>query len=75
MTKPKFLLIENNEDLVRDVESNAILNADITSLQNYKKNRKKQKQMNAKLEEIEGMKKDINDIKSLLLKIIERDKN
>lgn len=75
MTKPKFLLIENNEDLVRDVESNAILNADLTSLQNYKKNRKKQKQMNAKLEEIEGMKKDINDIKSLLLKIIERDKN
>lgn len=75
MTKPKFLLIEDNEDLVRDVESNAILNADLTSLQNYKKNRKKQKQMNAKLEEIESMKKDINDIKSLLLKIIERDKN
>lgn len=75
MTKPKFLLIEDNEDLVRDVESNAVLNTDFTSLQNYKRSRKKQKKMNATLEEIEGMKKDINDIKSLLLKIIERDKN
>jgi len=64
MTKYK---IKDNETLVRDAESNAVLNTDLTSLEKYRMRREIE---NNREREIQKMRDDINDIKSLLTQLI-----
>ena len=65
MTKLK---IENHDELVRDVETQAVLNTDLSSLQSYKKRRDIQKQKDAEMVEI---KEEISELKELLQKLLE----
>jgi|SaaInl3SG_22_DNA_1037383.scaffolds.fasta_scaffold38244_2 hypothetical protein len=59
--------IVDNEDLVRDVETKAVLNTDLTSLDRYRMRREIEKN---KQSEINQMKQEINEIKSMLHKLI-----
>ena len=58
--------IENNENLVRDKETSAVLNTNNNALQAYKKRREKEM-------EIEQLKDDVSEIKSLLKQLLNKE--
>ena len=64
MTKYK---IKDNENLVRDAETNAVLNTDLTALERYRMRRDVEKSRD---KELQNLRDDINDIKSLLTQLI-----
>ena len=69
MNSKKYIQVEGNSGLVRDRETGAILNANVTEIQKarLKKNREKQQEL-----EIQELKKDVSEIKVLLTKLIEK---
>ena len=69
MDSKKYIQVEGNSGLVRDRETGAILNANVTEIQKarLKKNREKQQEL-----EIQELKKDVSEIKVLLTKLIEK---
>jgi len=71
------LKIENVEGWVKDPASKAILNTDLSSLEQYKINRRKNMLINNMEEdltnvktELEELKTDIKDIKNILLQFM-----
>ena len=58
--------VEGHKNLYRDEKSGAIINTDSLGYSQYKKNRNQRK---SQREEIDGMKKDIEEIKYLLKQI------
>lgn len=68
-----YVKIEANAGLVRDTESNAVLNTDSKGLANYRRtrelNRQKAQSFDNITTDIDNLKKDIEEIKDLLLKI------
>jgi hypothetical protein len=63
--------VKGHPDLYRDENTGAILNCDDTSYQNYIQNKNlKQAQKLAEKNEIEQIKKDVTEIKSLLMELI-----
>lgn len=69
MTKVK---IENHEELVRDVETQAVLNIDSSSLSQYRARRDQERK---KAKELEHLKTEVSEIKELLYQLINRDDN
>ena len=65
----KVVKIKDHEELVRDVETRAVLNTDLTSLQRYKARRKK---LWEKDHELQEMKTEISELKVLLHQLIEK---
>ena len=64
-----MIRVDGHKNLYRDEKSGAIINTDSHGYSQYKKSR------NIKLtqkEEIDGMKKDIEEIKNLLRMIVEK---
>jgi len=68
----KYVKVKDNEDLVRDKNNSAILNIDADALSKYKMRREQERKRN---EEIEELKKDVSEIKSLLLQMIDKEGN
>lgn len=66
----RFVKIQDHEELIRDNNSSAVLNVDNQALEQYKARRKKQREKN---EEIENLKQDVSEIKSLLYKLLEKE--
>jgi predicted transcriptional regulator len=60
------------DKFIRDSNSGAVLNVDNDSLKAYKLQKAKQKQIQSKLEDIDNIKKDVNDIKNMLSSILEK---
>jgi len=60
--------IKDEENLVRDKESNAILNSNLSSLENYKARRES---LRNKDKELQSLKDEVKEIKQLLKKLIE----
>lgn len=60
------------EGIYRDTENNALLNRDSSSLEVYKKMKKKNNEIYNLREEVDALKNDINDIKSLLTQLVEK---
>lgn len=62
--------VENKEHLVRDSETNAIINTDLHAFEAYKVEYRKKLQENRNMtnmeEELKSLKSDIDEIKSLL---------
>jgi hypothetical protein len=62
--------------LVRDTESMALINRDVSGLQDYKAKRKfaesQKEQINKVEAEISNIKNDISDIKKLMVKLLEK---
>lgn len=70
-----YVKIENNEDLVRDKNSNAVLNVDNDALNTYRAQRARQKEINGSLGKIKELESDVAEIKSLLYKLLDREDN
>ena len=64
------LKIENEETLIRDTKTNAVLNTDMTALQQYRAKRDRDRQM---LDDVENLKQDMSEIKELLKQLVSRD--
>lgn len=71
MTEPKFLPVIDNKDLVRDTRSKALLATNKSLLEEHRQKKNFLTKMLKQSEEIEDMKKDINEIKFLLHKLLE----
>ena len=65
----KYIKIENEQDLVKDRDTGAVLNTNLDSLSAYKSKRKKDLEMNNKIEKLES---DIGDIKTMLKELINK---
>ena len=62
--------IENSDSLVRDENNSAILETDLDSLQLYRMRREQTKQKDI---EIENMKSEIHELKSLVKQLINKE--
>jgi predicted adenine nucleotide alpha hydrolase (AANH) superfamily ATPase len=68
----KLAKVKENPDLVRDMNNQAILNTNVDALSAYKKRRQKEKEVTESLNDINTMKQDINDLKTLMQRILEK---
>ena len=73
----KYLKVESDTSLIRDVDSGAIVNTNKSEYDKFmelskRKYQEKQEMKNLK-DDVEGMKSDIQEIKSLLLSISKND--
>lgn len=68
----EYVKVKDNDDLVRDKNNSAILNVDMDALSKYKMRREQERKRN---EEIDELKKDVSEIKSLLLQMIDKEGN
>lgn len=66
-----LLKVQNHTDLVRDSKTGAILNIDNSSLEAYKNRREKAKIVDDVIEQVNTMRRDVDEIKQLLHKLIE----
>tara|TARA_B110000503_G_C7050429_1_gene372078 strand:+ start:265 stop:513 length:249 start_codon:yes stop_codon:yes gene_type:complete len=70
----KYLKVQGNDGLVRDVESNAIINTNNNDYNNYLEQRDrasaKKHEIARQANEINMLKSDINDIKQMLLTLL-----
>jgi tetrahydromethanopterin S-methyltransferase subunit B len=65
----KYINIENEQDLVKDSDTGAILNTNLDSLSAYKAKRKKDAEMQNRVDKMEN---DIGDIKSMLKELLNK---
>ena len=68
----KIAKVKDTPGYVRDMDTNAVLYTDGTALQAYKRKREKQKELNDTITDINTMKNEINDIKVLMQRILEK---
>jgi hypothetical protein len=74
-----YLKVKDHPNLVRDKKSNAILNTDQTALNKYKEERERLLKIKNAVDDTEMLKKDmaqtkqdINEIKQMLIKLMEK---
>lgn len=74
----KLLKVESHTSLVRDVSSNAIINTSESEYESFKRRREvaqRQKvQIESQVKEIESIKCEIGEIKTLLLRLLSQEK-
>lgn len=68
----KYAKVKENPELIRDMESKAVLNTNLSALEAYKKKREKQQEIQSAVEDINTMKQDINDLKTLMQRILDK---
>ncbi len=68
----KFAKVKENPELIRDMESKAVLNTNRSALEAYRKKREKQQELKSAIDDINNMKQDINDLKTLMQRILEK---
>lgn len=66
----KLALVKDHPDLVRDMESKAILASDQLKYKEYKQKKEMLKSTMKYGEEIENLKKDVQEIRSLLQQLV-----
>ena len=70
MNAQNYIKVKDRPDLVRDSESKAILNRDLEALNKYKEERAFRLKLAQIVEENDGIKNDITDIKRMLQEIL-----
>jgi hypothetical protein len=75
----KYVKVKDAPGFVRDMQTNAVLNADVSALQAYKRKRNKQKELDNSFSEVSTMKTNINkmeheiqEIKVLMQRILDK---
>lgn len=66
----EYLKIENLPDLVKDSRSGAILNTNVKALEAYRKKREKSDKVDRLETEVNSIKQNIDELKSLLLAVL-----
>jgi len=64
------LKITDEEELIRDVDTRAVLNSNMSSLEKYKARRNKEREMS---NDVQNLKQDVSEIKSLLKQLLNRE--
>lgn len=65
-------IVKEKPQLIRDENNQAILNTDNAGLVAYKKRKAHAKEIEASLTDINTMKQDINDLKTLMQRILDK---
>jgi hypothetical protein len=68
----KYAKIKEAPNFVRDMSNQAILNNDNSALEAYRKKREKQQEFKTAVDDINNMKQDINELKTLMQRILEK---
>tara|TARA_Y100000034_G_scaffold97197_1_gene118658 strand:- start:1102 stop:1326 length:225 start_codon:yes stop_codon:yes gene_type:complete len=71
----EFISINNNEDLVRDSHSKAILNTNLESLEAWKRRKEKSKRIETHEKEINTIRKELDEIKSMVEDVLRKISN
>lgn len=66
----EYKIIKEDNSLVRDEETNAVLNTNTNALEAYKLQRDKQRKVENVVSDVENLKNDLKDIKNMLEKIL-----
>jgi hypothetical protein len=64
--------VKDSPGLVRDMSNQAVLNTDISALEAYKRKRNKQQEIDEVISDINNMKSDIDQIKSLMQRLLDK---
>ena len=64
--------VKDSPGLVRDMSNQAVLNTDNAALEAYRRKRNKQKEIDEVISDINNMKSDIDQIKSLMQRLLEK---
>jgi len=64
--------VKENPDLVRDLSNQAVLNTNIDALTAYRKRREKAKEIDQIIGDINTMKQEMSDLKSLMQRILDK---
>ena len=64
--------IEGEQKFVKDLTNNSLVNTDIVGLQEYKKRKHMKNQVGALSDEINNMKREMTEIKSLLIQLVQK---
>jgi cell fate (sporulation/competence/biofilm development) regulator YmcA (YheA/YmcA/DUF963 family) len=68
----KYAKVKENPELIRDMESKAVLNTNLTALQAYKKKREKQQEIQSAVDDINNLRQEVNDLKTLMQRILDK---
>jgi hypothetical protein len=64
--------VKDAPGLVRDLHNQAVLNTDMSALEAYRRKRNKQQEIDEVISDINNMKSDIDQIKSLMQRLLEK---
>jgi hypothetical protein len=68
----RYLRVEDDRALVRDVQSNAILNTDLSSIKKHDVRMKKIQKERMQQDEINTLKNDISELRDLITTLLSR---
>jgi len=69
---PDYIKVVDNNNLVRDRKSNAIINVDNDSFIKYREERERLLKNQKTIEDVKNMKKDLEDIKEMLQQLLKK---
>jgi hypothetical protein len=72
MKKIVLAKVKENPDLVRDLGTQAILNTNKDALLAYKKQKAKQQEIDKSIDDINMMKQEMQEIKTLMQRILDK---
>lgn len=67
-----FAKVKNHDDIVRDMNTKALISVDRAGLEAHKRKKIEQAKINNALEELNSMKQDIIDLKVLMHSILQK---
>jgi|APGre2960657404_1045060.scaffolds.fasta_scaffold82000_2 hypothetical protein len=67
-----YVKVKDTPNLVRDMQNQAVLNSDLDGLKAYKLKREKQQEINSAVDDINNIKQDINELKTLMQRILDK---
>jgi uncharacterized coiled-coil DUF342 family protein len=67
-----FVALENENRFVKNLQNNALINADVEGLQDYKRKKESTNKINNISEEINTLKSEMSEIKNLLQQLVKQ---
>jgi|LauGreDrversion4_2_1035121.scaffolds.fasta_scaffold1537052_2 hypothetical protein len=68
----KYAKVKENPELIRDMDSKAVLNTNLNALQAYKKKREKQQEIQSAVEDINNLRQEVNELKTLMQRLLDK---
>jgi hypothetical protein len=68
----KYAKVKENPELVRDMNSKAVLNTNLTAMQAYKKKREKQQEIQSAVDDINNLRQEVNELKTLMQRLLDK---